>query len=58
MLEDRKKERTREARTVTFDPSSICKDGTDEGSQGVEYKIFFLDNAALVVTTVAVMEIC
>ena len=38
VLEERKKEKTRKARKVTFDPSTVCKDGTDKGSQGVEYK--------------------
>ena len=33
VLEEKIKERTREARTVTIDPS-ICQDGTDKGLQG------------------------
>ena len=93
--EKREKEQTRK---VTLDPSAICEDGTDEGTQGVVVRghrsrlagvageeggqggpgdpptvgltlvqqprgedkkiFFFLDNAALVVTTVAVMKLC
>ena len=38
------KERTREARTVTTDPFSICQDGTDKGSPDVEGKRLSLPN--------------
>ena len=31
--EKKKEERTREARSVTIDPSTICQDGTDKGLQ-------------------------
>ena len=36
MLEVRRMKRVTEARKVTSEPSAICKDGTDEGSQNVE----------------------
>ena len=38
VLEERKKERAREARTETIHLFSTCQDGTDRGSQGVEYR--------------------
>ena len=42
---------------MTTEPSTICKDGTAEGVADVG-PFFFLVKAALVVTTVAVMELC
>ena len=55
------------AKKLTAEPSTICKDGTADVTasppsiqhyEGEENHIFFLDNAALVITTVAVMKIC
>jgi len=36
VLEEKMNKRTREERTVTIDPSSICLDGTDKGPQVVK----------------------